>query len=183
MMAHEAFHHYSHGTSGARILACLDITEGLSPAHLKQATALHRTTVARRLDKLVADDLVRESEGLYYLVRGLAGPAPLQPDERLLDRAAEQQGTTGLGVRRRQRHARNRANYQRWISERATRPRPVRPYPVLVPEGAIDPDTGELLDEGWRGWDTSAPFRPTWLAPGAHLVSNRPSDSVEAACA
>ncbi|MEU4080417.1 MarR family transcriptional regulator [Streptomyces venezuelae] len=183
VMAHDAFHHYGHGTSGARILACLDVTEGLSPAQLQQATALHRTTVSRRLDKLAADGLVRESEGLYYLVHELAGPARLQPDERLLDQAAEQQGTTGLGERRRQRHARDRANYQRWIAERATRSRPVRPRPVLVPEGVVDPDTGELLDEGWRGWDTSDPFRPTWLAPGAHLVPNRPYDPVETACA
>ncbi|MFE7485099.1 winged helix-turn-helix transcriptional regulator [Streptomyces sp. NPDC057552] len=183
VMAHDAFHHYGHGTSGARILTCLDVTEGLSPAQLQQATALHRTTVARRLDKLVADGLVRELEGLYYLVADLAGPARLQPDEHLLDQAAEQQGTTGLGERRRQRHARDRANYQRWIAERATRSRPVRPRPVLVPEGVVDPDTGELLDEGWRGWDTSDPFRPTWLAPGAVPVPNEPFDTVEAACA
>ncbi|MEU8523632.1 hypothetical protein [Streptomyces sp. NPDC048577] len=182
-MAHDAFHHYGHGTSGARILACLDVTEGLSPAQLQHATTLHRTTVARRLDKLVTDGLARESEGLYYLVRELAGPAHLDPDEQLLAEAAEQQGTTGLGERRRQRHACERTNYQRWLTEQATRARPSRPRPVLVPEGVVDPDTGELLDERWRGWDTSDPARPTWLTPGAVLLPNQPPDLLEAACA
>ncbi|MFF9436768.1 hypothetical protein ACF1BP_23885 [Streptomyces sp. NPDC014735] len=173
VMAHDAFHHFAHGTSGARILACLDVTEGLEPAQLQQATSLHRTTVARRLDKLVADGLARECEGLYYLAPDLAGPVRLQPDDQVLAEAAEQQGTAGFGERRRARHARERANYQRWIAERATRTRPARPRPVLVPEGVVDPDTGELLDERWRGWDVRDRYRPVWTGPA-------PTDTGEA---
>ncbi|MCX4826583.1 hypothetical protein OG883_43885 [Streptomyces sp. NBC_01142] len=181
VMAHDAFHHYGHGTSGARLLACLDVTEGLSPAQLQQATTLHRTTVARRLDKLVADGLAHEREGLYYLSPDLAGPVRLHPDDEVLTQAAEQQGTTGRGERRRERHARERANYQRWKAERTRRRHPERPRPVLVPEGVVDPETGELLDERWRGWDTSDPTRPVWLAPGAIPRPNQTTPPAQAA--
>ncbi|MCX4784090.1 hypothetical protein [Streptomyces sp. NBC_01264] len=181
VMSHDAFHHYGHGTSGARLLACLDVTEGLSPQRLQQATTLHRTTVTRRLDKLVADGLALEREGLYYLAPELSGPVRLQPDDEVLAHAAEQQGTAGMGERRRARHARDRANYQRWLTERDLRARPVRQWPVLVPEGVVDPVTGELLDERWRGWDTSDPHRPVWLAPGATARPNGPEPAAEAA--
>ncbi|MFG2211982.1 hypothetical protein [Streptomyces sp. NPDC048638] len=173
VMAHDAFHHWAHGTSGARLLACLDTTDGLTPSQLQQATTLHRTTVKRRLDKLVTDGLAIEREDLYYLAPDLAGPVRLTPDDHTLAQAAEQQGTTGIGERRRARHARERANYQRWIAERTRRSRPVRPRPVLVPEGVVDPETGELLDERWRGWDTSDPTRPVWLDPGATALPHQ----------
>ncbi|AEY85333.1 transposase [Streptomyces hygroscopicus subsp. jinggangensis 5008] len=47
-------------------LPVLDATDGLSSAQLQQANRLHRTTVARRLDKLVAHGLAIDCEGLYY---------------------------------------------------------------------------------------------------------------------
>jgi IclR helix-turn-helix domain len=183
VMGHDAFHHYAHGTSGARLLACLDPTDGTSPAQLKDATGLHRTTVARRLAKLVDDGLALEREGLYYLHPRLAGPVRLQRDDQLLDHAAEQAGTTGLGDRRRQRHARERAYYQRYLAERTRHRPPVRPRPVLVPEGVVDPVTGELLDERWRGWDLTDPYRPAFLEPGAVPLPQPPPERAPAACA
>ncbi|MEU6572591.1 hypothetical protein [Streptomyces sp. NPDC046805] len=39
--------------------------------------------------------------------------------------------------------ARERANYLRYLAERRRR-RPLAPRPVLVPEGVVDPVTGEL---------------------------------------
>ncbi|MFF9785667.1 hypothetical protein [Streptomyces nigrescens] len=178
VMAHDAFHHYAHGTSGARLLACLDAVEGLTPAQLQQTTTLDRTTVGRRLREMVADGLVRELEGRYYLTGTLAGEVRLKADQNLLKQAAEQQGTVGMGERRSRRHARERANYQRWLTERAQRRRLARPRLVLVPEGVVDPSTGELLDQRWQGWDLSDPTRPVWrdeLKPRAVPDQRRPA--------
>ncbi|MGP3690992.1 helix-turn-helix domain-containing protein [Streptomyces sp. IBSNAI002] len=168
VMAHDAFHHFGHGASGARLLACLDPLDGADVPALALASGLHRTTVRRRMNKLIADGLVEEADGLFYLPRHLAGLGGegLQPDEEQLVRVAEERGTNGLGERRRQRHADQRAGYQRWLEHRARRSaenrRPARPPLRLVPEGAVDPVTGELLDDAWRGWDTSDPARPVW---------------------
>ncbi|GAB3950324.1 hypothetical protein GCM10028832_03230 [Streptomyces sparsus] len=76
-MGHDAFRHCAHGTSGARLLACLDAPEGASGAQLQDATGLHRTIVTRRLDRIVDDGLAVEREGLHYLeVRLPADRAP-----------------------------------------------------------------------------------------------------------
>ncbi|NUP19853.1 MAG: winged helix-turn-helix domain-containing protein [Streptomyces sp.] len=163
VMAHDACHHWAHGTSGARILACLDATEGASTAQLVAATSLHRTTVTRRLQRLTADGLVHEREGLYYLAPKLSGHVRLQPDEALLAAAADRRATTGRGARRRERHARERALFERHLEERARlRAAGPRPRLRLIPEGVLDPHTGELLDERWHGWDLSDPLHPTW---------------------
>lgn len=179
VMAHDACHHWAHGTSGARILACLDPTEGLSPAQIQQATALHRTTVARRLERLTTDGLALELEGLFYLAPQLSGHVRLQPDEDLLAAAADQRGTTGLGERRRRRHAHERADWERYLEERALERARHRPRLRLVPEGVLDPTTGELLDEAWHGWDLSDPHRPTWHSSDPQPWRGPP----EAACA
>ncbi|MGW0599936.1 winged helix-turn-helix transcriptional regulator [Streptomyces sp. NPDC002776] len=162
VMAHDACHHWAHGTSGARILACLDATEGLSRTQIQQATSLHRTTVARRMERLTADGLVHEREGLYYLAPEMSGHGRLTPDESLLAQAADQRGTEGLGARRARRHADERAAFERHLEERAQQRALARPRLRLVPEGVVDPVTGELLDERWHGWDLSDPHRPTW---------------------
>lgn len=179
VMAHDACHHWAHGTSGARILACLDPTEGLSRARIVEATSLHRTTVARRLALLTADGLVHEREGLYYLAPRLFGHVRLQPDEALLDQAAAERGTTGLATRRRERHARERALYERHLEERARYRAGPLPRLRLVPEGVLNPHTGELLDARWHGWDLSDPHHPTWHSPGARPWLDPP----ETACA
>ncbi|TQE35456.1 winged helix-turn-helix domain-containing protein [Streptomyces ipomoeae] len=162
VMAHDACHHWAHGASGARILACLDATEGASVARIAQATSLHRTTVARRLSRLTTDGLVHEREGLFRLAPELAGTVRIQPDEALLKAAADKRGTTGLTARRRERHARERALFERYLADRAHDRAGPRPRPRLVPEGVLDPHTGELLDERWGGWDLSDPLHPTW---------------------
>ncbi|MCM2431047.1 hypothetical protein [Streptomyces sp. RKAG337] len=168
VMAHDAFHHFGHGVSGARLMACLDPLDGSDVPALALATGLHRTTVRRRLDKLLTDGLAEEADGLFYLPRHLAGVdgEGLRPDEEQLVRVAQERGTQGLGARRRQRHADQRAGYQLWLEHRARRSaenrRPARPPLRLVPEGVVDPVTGELLDAAWRGWDTSDPARPVW---------------------
>lgn len=162
VMAHDAFHHWAHGTSGARLLACLDPVEGLSPDQLQQATTLHRTTIKRRMTSLVDDGLAEEREGLYYLSIELAGDVRLDADDQVLEQAAENHGTHGRGATRQQRHARERSNFQRWLAERPVRRQPARPPLVVVPEGVVDPHTGELLDDRWRGWDCSDPARSVW---------------------
>ncbi|MEU8588611.1 helix-turn-helix domain-containing protein [Streptomyces sp. NPDC048664] len=78
-MGTNACHHYAHGTFGARILAALDPLDGADVASLAAATGLHRTTVRRRLDKLVEDGLAEEADGLVYLPRHLAGGAAFAP--------------------------------------------------------------------------------------------------------
>ncbi|MET7679370.1 hypothetical protein [Streptomyces sp. NPDC005423] len=162
VMAHDACHHWAHGTSGARILACLDPVEGISRAQIQQATALHRTTVARRLERLAADGLANEREGLYYLAPELSGHVRLHPDEALLAHAADQRGTSGLAARRHHRHADERAAWERHLEERSLYRTLHQPRLRLVPEGVLNPHTGELLDERWHGWDISDPHRPTW---------------------
>ncbi|MGW2984162.1 hypothetical protein [Streptomyces goshikiensis] len=141
VMAHDAFHHFGHGASGAQLLACLD--------------------------KLLADGLVEEGDGLFYLSRHLVGAAGegLQPDDEHLVRVAEERGTNGLGERRK-RHVDKRAGYPRWLEHRARRSaenrRPARSPLRLLPEGVVDPVTGELLDDAWQGWGTSDLARPVW---------------------
>lgn len=168
VIAHDAFHHFDHDVSGARLMACLDPLEGSDVPALVLATGLHRTTVRWRLDKLLVDGLVEAADGLFYLLRHLAGVSGegLWPDEEQLVRVAEERGTKGLGERCRQRHVDQRAVYQRWLEHWARRSaenrRHARPPLRLVPEGVVDPETGELLDEAWRGWDTSDPARPVW---------------------
>ncbi|WP_329020445.1 hypothetical protein [Streptomyces sp. NBC_01601] len=112
----------------------------------------------------------------------MAGPTRLQLDDQLLAHAAEQHGTSGRGERRRRRHARERVNYHRYLAER-TRRRIIRPRPVLVPEGVVDPVTGELLDPRWAGWNVTDPYHPTFPDPGAQPVPHRPATASEAACA
>ncbi|WP_050512040.1 helix-turn-helix domain-containing protein [Streptomyces rimosus] len=164
LVSHDAFHRYGHGTTGARILASLDVTEGKSARELREALAVHRTTISRRLALLVEDGLVVELEGLYYLAKPLAGPAgELEADAALLDASAERRGTAGAGERRRQRHARDRVTYQRWRAEKKQRREREREPLRLVPEGVVNEETGEIIDPEWRGWDVSDPFRPVPL--------------------
>lgn len=161
LVHHDAFHRYAHGTSGARLLTALDATEGTGAKGLQLATGLHRTTVSRRLKALVDDGLAVELEGLYYLAPGLAGPVGLEPEETLLQAAAEQRGTAGVGERRRQRHIAQRESYRRWRAERRERRR--RAHLRIVPEGVVNVETGEITDPQWAGWDVSDPYRPVPL--------------------
>ncbi|MFC8537948.1 winged helix-turn-helix domain-containing protein [Streptomyces sp. NPDC057249] len=154
----DAFHHYGHGANGARLLTLLEEEEGKSRAELQTATGLDRTTVSRRLSALVADGLVAEVEGLFYLVSALAGPAGVMPDQQVLQETAKVRGTAGAGARRRARHVRERLNYRRWRAER--RSRHVDVVLRLVPAGVVDVVTGEIIDPAWEGWDVSDPYRP-----------------------
>lgn len=158
LMGHDAFHHHAHGLSGARILACLDPLDGQDVRSLATATGLHRSTIQRRLRHLAADGLVAELEGRFYLASALVGPVRLHPDEELLNASAEQRGTGGRGHARRRRHQGERAAYHRWLAERQSR----RPRLVLVPDGVVDPRSGEILDGRWRDWDLSNVRRPTF---------------------
>ncbi len=166
VMREDAFHLWAHGASGARILACLDPVEGVDVAGLVRVLGLHRTTVNRRLAALVEDGLAVVADGLVYLPREFASAAGARPGAERLAEVAQARGTAGLGERRRARHAREREMYRRWVVERELRAeqnrRPDRPPLALVPEGVVDPATGELVDERWRGWDTSDPCRPVW---------------------
>ncbi|MFI9081464.1 winged helix-turn-helix domain-containing protein [Streptomyces sioyaensis] len=166
LMAHDAFHAWAHGTSGARILCSLDATDGASVRQLALATGLHPSTVRRRLIALTKDGLALEADGLYYL------SAPTQGGEQgQLLVVAELRGTAGYGVKRRQRHLRERAQYAAWRAHRAQRRVGDRPRLRLVPEGIIDAATGEFTDDRWEGWDISDPTRPTWIEPSlAHDV-------------
>jgi DNA-binding transcriptional ArsR family regulator len=161
LMHHDAFHHHGHGLSGARILACLDPLDGLDVRALREATGLHRSTVTRRLRRLVDDGLACELDGYYYLASALAGPVRLHPDEDLLDDSAHQRGTSGRSHARRERHQAERAHYRHWLAERTLHQR--RRRLALVPDGVVDQATGEILDERWRGWDLSDTRRPTFL--------------------
>lgn len=162
LIGHDAFHRYGHGTSGARLLVLLDAADGLSAKDLQQATGLHRTTVSRRLRLLVDDGLAVELEGLFYLAQSLAGPVgAVQADEEILAKSAVERGTAGAGERRRRRHQHERVLYRAW----RTLGRKLRQWKraCLVPAGVVDPDTGEVLDPQWAGWDVSDPFRPVPL--------------------
>ncbi|MFJ1936647.1 hypothetical protein ACIOGZ_28805 [Kitasatospora sp. NPDC088160] len=171
IQAHDAFHHFGHGGNGARLLSCLDPVEGRSPQELAAVLGLHRTTVRRRLDRLGADGLVVEADGLVYLPAVLAGPVGVRAEEDLLGAAARARGTAGLGERRRQAHARQREGYRMLLELRARqreeRRAPARPPLRLVPEGVVDVESGELLDPAWAGWDVSDPGRPVWVEASA----------------
>ncbi len=171
VMSTDACHHYAHGTSGARILAALDPLDGADVERLAAATGLHRTTVRRRVDKLVEDGLAEEADGLVYLPSRLAGDEGLRPDPDQLDQVALARGTAGLGERRRKRHRDQRRFYRQWLSERTQRAgercRYARPRLRLVPEGVVDESTGELRDTAWRGWIIDDPYRPTWPDDGS----------------
>lgn len=166
LAGHDAFHRYGHGTNGARLLTLLEEGEGKTAKELQAATGLHRTTVGRRLRALVEDGLAEESEGLFYLAPTMAGPAGVMPEEAVLQDAAEARGTAGAGARRRLRHVRERTNYRRWRAERRTQRVDVALR--LVPAGAVDVQTGEIIDPAWEGWDVSDPYRPvprpSWAA-------------------
>ncbi|MGD1220526.1 helix-turn-helix domain-containing protein [Streptomyces krungchingensis] len=171
VMGSDACHHYAHGTSGARILAALDPLDGADVAHLAAATGLHRTTVRRRVDKLVEDGLAEEADGLVYLPRHLAADEGLRPDPDQLEQIALARGTAGLGERRRKRHGDQRSFYRQWLTARTQRAverhRSARPRLRLVPEGVVDESTGELRDTAWRGWNIDDPYRPTWPDDGS----------------
>ncbi|MEV6421792.1 hypothetical protein [Streptomyces sp. NPDC051662] len=173
LMGHDAFHRYAHGTSGARLLTCLDPLDGDDVAQLSRATGLHRTTVVRRMDGLVEDRLAVELDGRYYLAPALSAPGRLHADGPVLSETAERRGTAGLGERRRARHLRDRHNYRRWLAERVEQRRSRRPALELVPEGILDPDTGELLDEAWSGWDVRDRAHPVWRGHDRPVAESR----------
>ncbi|MFF7234602.1 helix-turn-helix domain-containing protein [Streptomyces sioyaensis] len=159
LMAHDAFHAWAHGTSGARLLAALDETEGVGTAELACATGLHPSTVRRRLVALIDDGLADQNEGLYYLT----ATAYTYEEKCQLTQAAVSKRTDGYGAKRKLRHAHDRAQYAKWQAFRAERRRADRPRPSLVPEGVIDPESGELVDFRWSGWHLSDPEHPTWF--------------------
>jgi predicted transcriptional regulator len=161
IIGHDAFHRWAHGANGARVLTQLDTQEGRSVKELAEVLGLHRTTVARRLDKLMDDRLVEELDGLFYLAAELDGGDGVRPESSALDKAAERRETQGAQARRRDFHRVERAFYRTlrervqqkvnaWIEERRR----------LVPEGAVDLATGEITDPAWQGWDVSDPYRP-----------------------
>ncbi|KPI11710.1 hypothetical protein OV450_8433 [Actinobacteria bacterium OV450] len=160
-MGHDAFHRFGHGTSGARLLACLDPVDGTSGVELRTAPAPHHRN--RRMNALVADGFVVGLDNLYYLATALAAPGRLHPDPDVLARSAEQRGASGLAARRRERHARNRTHYRRWLQEHAGQRHSARPRLALVHEGVVYPTTGELLDPRWAGWNVTDRHRPVWF--------------------
>ncbi|MEV4505401.1 winged helix-turn-helix domain-containing protein [Streptomyces klenkii] len=82
VMGHDAFHHWAHSGSGARLLACLDPLEGKSKRELAEAVGLHPTTVKRRMDRLVEDSLAELTDNLYY-----PGTSPATPAWRWIRRS------------------------------------------------------------------------------------------------
>ncbi|MER7759499.1 hypothetical protein [Streptomyces sp. NPDC097619] len=173
IMKHDAFHRSAHGTNGARILTNLDVTEGTSRKELQDQLGLHRTTISRRLDLLVLDGLVVEREGLFYLPAGeQLGEGLKLPEKAVLDRVAERRGTLGAFERRKAWHASQRQDYRQW-REAVARMQEARRQgrARLVPAGAVDALTGEILDPAWKGWNVSDPHRPVpvpeWSAQAA----------------
>ncbi|MFI9052495.1 hypothetical protein [Streptomyces sp. NPDC053427] len=162
LIGHDAFHRFGHGTTGARLLTLLDEAEGQTAKQLTEASGVHRTTVGRRLKLLLADGLVFELEGLFYLAPVLAGEIGVEADEEVLNAAAGQRGTRGAGHRRRVRHRRERLLYRAWrLLMRSVKA--VRRFPdrgPLVPKGVVNEETGEIIDPAWQGWDVSDPDRP-----------------------
>ncbi|WP_260614844.1 hypothetical protein [Streptomyces sp. WAC05292] len=173
LVGHDAFHRYGHGTSGARLLTLLDVAEGKDAKELTAATGLHRTTVSRRLGLLVDDGFVVELEGLFYLAPHVAGPAGVERNQEALEKAAERRGTWGAGARRKARHQGERLMYRVWMRlvalARGRRHDQTRLR--LVPEGVVDPVTGELTDRDWEGWDIEDPYRPVPLPAWAAQAS------------
>ncbi|MGA5411532.1 MarR family transcriptional regulator [Streptomyces lavendulocolor] len=161
LIGHDAFHRWGHGANGARLLTQLEAGEGRSVKELADALGLHRTTVVRRLERLVDDGLVEKLEGLFYRVMDLGNEDGVQPEPALLQKAAERRETDGAQRRRKDFHRAERAWYRlfrdavrrkvnTWIEERRR----------LVPADVVDMRTGEILDPAWRGWDVSDPYRP-----------------------
>ncbi|MEV0487326.1 hypothetical protein AB0I69_42840 [Streptomyces sp. NPDC050508] len=166
LIGHDAFHRYGHGTTGARLLTLLDESDGLTAKQLREASGFHRTTVVRRLDLLLADNLVVEQEGLFYLAPQLSGELGVTADEKVLEAAADHRGTRGAGRRRQERHRRERTLYRAWrLLMRSVKAlaRGLTNAGPLVPVDAVDRTTGEILDPAWNGWDVTDPDRPVPL--------------------
>ncbi|WP_433860117.1 helix-turn-helix domain-containing protein [Streptomyces kronopolitis] len=165
LIGHDAFHRYGHGTTGARLLTILDEAEGRTAKELTEVSGFHRTTVGRHLKLLLADGLVFELEDLFYLAPVLAGEVGVEADEEALNAAASQRGTRGAGHRRRKRHQKERLLYRAWrlLMRSLKAARGLADRGPLVPKGAVDRETGEIIDPAWRGWDVSDPDRPVPL--------------------
>ncbi|MFH8257775.1 winged helix-turn-helix transcriptional regulator [Streptomyces roseolus] len=160
IMAHDAFHYFAHGVTGARILAALDVTEGASVAELAQGCGHHPTTVRGRLQALEEDGLVLELEGLYYL-------ADLGISDCRLNGAAERAGTLGRASLRRLRHQQQREWFRHWTTARRQ-----AASSGGVPNLAVPRQVQRALElghevPGWEGWDVSDPMRPVWIDDAA----------------
>ncbi|MET8816500.1 winged helix-turn-helix domain-containing protein [Streptomyces sp. NPDC004549] len=157
IMAHDAFHYFAHGVSGARLLASLEATEGASVAELAQGCGHHPTTVRRRLKALQEDGLVVELEGLYYL-------DDLEISVHKLAAAAERAATSGRAESRRLRHLQQREGFRRWtLARREAASREWRPSAVVPEEVWAAHQLGGRVLAGWEQWDVSDPMRPVWI--------------------
>ncbi|MEU6290343.1 winged helix-turn-helix transcriptional regulator [Streptomyces sp. NPDC046988] len=156
IMAHDAFHYFAHGVTGARILAALDVTEGASVSELAQGCGHHPTTVRRRLRALEEDGLVVELEGLYYL-------SDLEISHRRMDAAAERAGTSGRAELRRSRHQQQREGFRLWTAaRRQAASRGWMPTPSVPEQVQMAFQQGRSVP-GWEGWNVSDPMRPVWI--------------------
>lgn len=183
LMTSDAFSHAAMGKAGLRLLASMQLGEGVSMGELSEQTGLHVSTVYRRVERLIVGGFARRLDGLLYLhpdlgelaeqpdldraARGDVGQeaAQLEPEvvelaERLV-RTAQSHGTHGTGARRAWRHQQERrarsAALSRLSEHRAADTTPAQ----LVPAEHIDPDTGMGVGP-MAGWDCSDPFRPIW---------------------
>ncbi|MFJ5817266.1 winged helix-turn-helix domain-containing protein [Streptomyces sp. NPDC093108] len=160
IMAHDAFHYFAHGVSGARLLASLEATEGASVAELAQGCGHHPATVRRRLKALQEDGLVVELEGLYYL-------DDLEISVPKLAAAAERAATSGRAESRRVRHVQQREGFRRWtLARRQASSRRWRPS-LVVPEAVQAAHRLGQVVVGWEEWDVSDPMRPVWIGDTA----------------
>ncbi|MEV6013197.1 helix-turn-helix domain-containing protein [Streptomyces sp. NPDC051976] len=194
-MAHDAFAHRGLGSSSLLILSALSTNPVQRVGELVAASAVSRATTYRTLKRLAAVGLVVPTGAAWSLAPGaLEGIA----DDTSLPRAAvatsaepllEWQtiavlcGTTGIGERRRLRHAAERATYRAALEQRAShRSRAL----VVIHDGrqvvvpSVHPDE---LPAAWRGPGgvvvdpSTGRFVPGWrVATDGRLIHLGPGD-------
>ncbi|MFF4448181.1 helix-turn-helix domain-containing protein [Streptomyces sp. NPDC001502] len=185
LMRLDAFAHHGLGGSGLTLLAALAERDGQSITELQGSASVSRPTAYRQLNKLKNLGLVEQAGEVYTLAPaalagiGIRTTASEEPGFDWVE-AASRLGTAGVGERRRQRHAAQRAHWRREQARRLQRRRPagtVAAHPALAQaehvraDGvAVDPSTGEAIDGLCVGSD------------GRWIVHHGPAEHGWAAC-
>ena len=167
LMAHDAFHGHALGGVGLRLLAVLQVGEGVDLGAAADAVGIHPATVRRRIAQLRQHGLARDVDGLWYVHPDVAAVLGLfvgvdqaseeETGERL-SRVALYFGTFGAGARRVWRHGEQRRQRAEALARLRAR---------ALPRGEELADAEHVDSSGvgvgpWSGWDCSDPWRPVW---------------------
>jgi len=130
---HDGWRHGGLGGSALRVAQHLDPDTPLTARQIAARCGLSRSWLLVLLRRLAAAGLVERTDAGWL-------PAPPETRSQALERAAERYGTAGTGERQRERHAVDRASWDRLLALRLA-----RRHAVLVPDSE-DPDLVWLVE-------------------------------------